>query len=38
MKDKAEGNEKELAYSHVKLDELVSKIKEVDKKREEFKD
>lgn len=30
MKDKAEENEKELAYSTIKVEELVSKIKEVE--------
>ena len=38
MKDKADNTEQELAYSQVKLEELIKKIKEVDKKREEFKE
>jgi hypothetical protein len=37
MQDKAADNEKELAYSTIKVDEIVGKIKEVDEKKNEFK-
>mmetsp|Transcript_27687 Transcript_27687/g.26703 ORF Transcript_27687/g.26703 Transcript_27687/m.26703 type:complete len:143 (+) Transcript_27687:569-997(+) len=38
MKEKADENEKELAYSSVKIDELVNKIKDVDMKKNQFRD
>lgn len=38
MQEKANENEKELAYSTIKVDEIVSKVKEVDDKKNEFKE
>ena len=37
MQDKAAENERELAYSTIKVDEIVDKIKEVDNKKNDFK-
>ena len=38
MQEKANENEKELAYSTIKVDEIVAKVKEVDDKKNEFKE
>lgn len=38
MKDKAEQDEKELAYSAVKVEELIEKLKELEQKKNEFRD